>query len=164
MTLDPDTLRIEPLSGPEDLEGVLEVDAASFIRPWTREMYEADLRNPAVSRIFVARTREWRVAGYCAAWFVRGEVHVNNLAVRPECRRQRLGRRLIEHVLAVAEAEGHPRATLEVRRSNHAARRLYEALGFRVAGVRQAYYTDPVEDALVLRRDTPPDAGRGQTP
>jgi len=157
------TPTIEPLSGPEDLEGVLEVDQASFLRPWTRAMYEADLRNPGVSRIFVVRTKEWRVAGYCATWFVTGEVHVNNLAIRPECRRRRLGRQLVEHVLARAEAEGHPRATLEVRRSNHAARRLYESVGFRVAGVRQAYYSDPIEDALVLWRERPP-SGRGQTP
>ena len=30
---------------------------------------------------------------------------------------------------------------------------LYEGLGFRLAGVRQDYYTDPVEDALILWRD-----------
>jgi len=40
-----------------------------------------------------------------------------------------------------------------VRRSNHAARRLYEGLGFRVRGVRADYYTDPVEDALILWRE-----------
>lgn len=144
---------VEPLAGPDDLQGVLEVDAASFLRPWTRQMYEAELRNPAVTRIFVVRTTDWPVAGYCASWFIRGEVHVNNVAVRPECRRQGLGTLLVRHVLAAAAAEGHERATLEVRRSNHPARQLYEGLGFRVAGVRRDYYADPVEDALILWRD-----------
>jgi ribosomal-protein-alanine N-acetyltransferase len=44
-------------------------------------------------------------------------------------------------------------ATLEVRLSNMPARRLYERFGFSVAGVRRAYYTNPVEDAIVLWRE-----------
>ena len=55
--------------------------------------------------------------------------------------------------LDAAIAEGATRATLEVRRSNHAARALYEGLGFRVRGVRRDYYTDPVEDGLILWRE-----------
>ena len=45
---------------------------------------------------------------------------------------------------------GVRRATLEVRRSNVAAQRLYAAAGFQVTGVRRDYYTQPAEDALVL--------------
>jgi ribosomal-protein-alanine N-acetyltransferase len=48
---------------------------------------------------------------------------------------------------------GARRATLEVRRSNEAAQKLYEKFGFTVAGVRRQYYTNPQEDALVLWRD-----------
>jgi ribosomal-protein-alanine N-acetyltransferase len=48
---------------------------------------------------------------------------------------------------------GARRATLEVRTSNEGARRLYERLGFYVAGTRRQYYTSPVEDALILWRD-----------
>ena len=51
---------------------------------------------------------------------------------------------------------GAHRATLEVRRSNEAARQLYERLGFVAAGVRRAYYTNPIEDALVLWRERLP--------
>ena len=48
---------------------------------------------------------------------------------------------------------GASRATLEVRRSNDPARMLYERFGFSVAGVRRGYYSNPVEDALVLWRE-----------
>ena len=58
-------------------------------------------------------------------------------------------------MLAEAAAEGATRATLEVRRSNEPARRLYERFGFAFAGVRTAYYREPVEDALVLWRNRP---------
>ena len=144
---------VELLRDPLDLDGILAVDAESFLRPWTREMYEAELDNPAVTRIFVIRTLDRPVAGYCATWFLLPEVHINNLAVRPELRRRGLATHLLGRVLQTALEAGGERATLEVRRSNHAARRLYEGLGFRVRGVRTDYYTDPVEDALILWRE-----------
>ena len=144
---------VELLGGPGDLDGILAVDAESFLRPWTREMYEAELDNPAVTRIFVIRTLDRPVAGYCATWFLLPEVHINNLAVRPELRRRGLATYLLGRVLQTALEAGGERATLEVRRSNHSARRLYEGLGFRVRGVRTDYYTDPVEDALILWRE-----------
>jgi ribosomal-protein-alanine N-acetyltransferase len=150
---DGDSLVIEPLDGAADLQGILEIDETSFLRPWTREMYEAELENPTVTRIFVVRTSVVRVAGYCATWFLMPELHINNLAVRPACRRHHLATRLLERVLQTAEEAGGERATLEVRRSNHAARALYEGLGFRVRGVRRDYYTEPVEDALILWRE-----------
>jgi ribosomal-protein-alanine N-acetyltransferase len=151
-----DGITVEPLSDSADLEGILEVDQASFVRPWTRAMYDAELRNPAVSRIFVIRTAHWRVAGYCAAWFVSSEVHINNLAIRPEVRRLGLATFLLGKVLEAARAAGAQSATLEVRRSNVPARALYEGLGFRIRGVRRDYYTDPEEDALILWRDSLP--------
>ena len=137
---------------PGDLDGILAVDAESFLRPWTREMYEAELRNAAVTRIYFVRA-DGRIVGYCAAWHLPGEVHINNLAILPAFRRRGLARLLLDHVLRDAAIAGHPRATLEVRRSNFSARQLYEGLGFAVRGVRPDYYSDPVEDALVLWRD-----------
>ena len=52
--------------------------------------------------------------------------------------------------MAQAERWGTVSATLEVRRSNTPARQLYAKAGFVEAGVRPNYYTQPVEDALVL--------------
>jgi ribosomal-protein-alanine N-acetyltransferase len=48
---------------------------------------------------------------------------------------------------------GARNATLEVRLSNVAARRLYERFGFRPVGVRPRYYTDNGEDALIMTTD-----------
>jgi len=144
---------IEPLSGEQDLAGVLEVDEASFTRPWSRAMYTAEFLNRETSRLYVLRTPEFPVAGYCAAWFVVEEVHINNLAVRPVCRRRGYGSALLQHVLGEASRAGARRATLEVRRSNENARRLYERFDFRIAGVRKDYYSHPTEDALILWRE-----------
>ena len=64
-------------------------------------------------------------------------------------------RALLRHVLAEGSRLGARRATLEVRRSNEIARRLYTEVGFEVTGVRSSYYTNPQEDALILWRLLP---------
>jgi len=148
-----ESLVIERLAGPADLDGVLAVDEASFNRPWTRAMYESEFLNRDTARLYVLRLPACPVAGYIATWVIVDEVHINNLAVRPEFRNRGLGSALLAFALDDGERHGAPRATLEVRRSNEAARRLYERFGFHLAGVRRDYYTHPTEDALVLWRE-----------
>jgi [ribosomal protein S18]-alanine N-acetyltransferase len=146
---------IDPLDGDEDLDGVLAVEAESFTNPWTREMYAWELQNRSVCHIFVVRTPSCRVVGFCAFWLVFDEIHINNVAILPPYRGQGIGTALMQRVLGEARRLGARRATLEVRASNEAARRLYERLGFYVAATRRHYYTNPVEDALILWRDEP---------
>lgn len=141
---------IEPLADDRDLEGVIEVEVVSFTNPWTRDMYSRELQNGSVCHILVVRNEKYRVAGFCAFWLVFDEMHINNLALRPQFRAQGIGRALLRHAIAEARDLGAKRATLEVRASNAAARRLYARLGFYVAGTRRNYYTNPVEDALIL--------------
>ena len=143
---------VEPMTA-ADLSDVLEIEAASFTNPWTRPMFERELVDSGVSHLYVLRTADRRVAAFCMDWIVADELHINNLAVRPECRRAGVGRALLEWVFGYAAALGARRATLEVRRSNAAALKLYERLGFSVAGIRKEYYDHPVEDALILWRD-----------
>ncbi len=146
---------IELLEGESDLDGLLEVEVESFTSPWTREMYAWELQNRSVCHIYIVRTPDCAVAGFCAFWLVFDEIHINNLALRPQYRGQGYGTALMHHVLVEARRLGARRATLEVRTSNAGALRLYERLGFYVAGTRKHYYSSPVEDALILWRDEP---------
>ena len=141
------------MASASDLDAVLQIEQASFVNPWTREMYLAELENRGVSYCFIARNSSQQVIGFCSFWRVLDELHINNLAVAPAARGAGAGTALLRAVLTAGARLGARRATLEVRRSNDAARRLYERLGFAVAGVRRAYYTSPVEDALVLCRE-----------
>jgi ribosomal-protein-alanine N-acetyltransferase len=140
-----------------DLDEVLEVERASFTNPWSRQMFIWEMQNSGVSYAYVLRTPQWRVAGFCTLWLVLDEVHINNVAVRPECRGLGAGRTLLLYVLKEGAAMGATKATLEVRRTNAAALKLYQGLGFKVGGTRRNYYTSPVEDALVLWLDHLPD-------
>jgi ribosomal-protein-alanine N-acetyltransferase len=145
--------QIEPISSLSDLDEILAIEVASFTSPWTREMYLAELDNVGVSFCYTARDGSGKILGFCSFWRVMDELHINNLAVAPEHRRRGVATALLGFVLNEAQKLGVRRATLEVRRSNDAARHLYERFGFAAAGVRRAYYSNPVEDAIVLWRE-----------
>jgi ribosomal-protein-alanine N-acetyltransferase len=145
---------IEPLTR-ADVDDVVALEEAAFTNPWTKAMYLAELENAGVSYCFLARDASRRAVGFCSFWQVLDELHINNLAVLPDLRRSGIGSLLLAFVLKQGAELGARRATLEVRRSNHAARMLYERFGFTVSGVRPNYYSKPVEDALVLWSDAP---------
>jgi len=144
---------IEPLSSASEIDEILAIEEASFSSPWTREMYVAELNNPGVSYFYLARTAAHETVGFCSFWHVLEELHINNLAVLPAHRRSHIGTDLLLRVLGDGARLGAHRATLEVRRSNEPAQKLYEKFGFTIAGVRRLYYSNPPEDALVLWRD-----------
>ena len=143
---------IEPVSSPADIEAILTIEKASFTNPWTRDMYVAEIDNRGVSYFYVAKNADRRIVGFCSFWRILDELHINNLAVAPAERRSGVATALLTRVLADGAKLGARRATLEVRRSNDPARRLYEKFNFALAGVRPAYYTNPIEDALILWR------------
>jgi ribosomal-protein-alanine N-acetyltransferase len=145
---------IERLATAADLDSVVELEKESFNNPTSREWYERELERPEVCFIYLLRTPDVPVAAFCAFWLVGDQAHINNLAVRPEMRGRRLGSQLLDAMLKEARKLGATSLMLEVRVSNAAARRLYEQAGFTVHSVRKSYYTNPVEDALVLVRVT----------
>lgn len=144
---------IERLTSEEEIDDVIAIEEASFTNPWTRQMYLAELERPDQSFCYLARTTGGAVVGFCSLWLVVDELHINNLAVLPQERRAGVATVLLRHVLGEGVRLGAVRATLEVRKSNEPARLLYERMGFTVAGVRRAYYTKPVEDAVILWRE-----------
>ncbi len=147
------TVRIEPVTSETDLDAIVEIARASFANPWSREMFDQEISRQPLARSYVLRTGDHAVAAFCTCWLVIDELHVNTIAVRPELRRQGLARLLLDHALRDAAAHGATRALLEVRRSNTAALKFYENMGFSTESVRKGYYPSPPEDALVLVRD-----------
>ena len=136
-----------------DLDAVADLEARCFTNPWTREMLARELAQSDVAYVFVLRMPDGTMAGFCSCWIVADELHINTIAVDGQYRRQGLATRLMIHVMGEAARRGARRATLEVRASNEAARKLYESLGFAVTAVRRRYYTSPEEDALILWRE-----------
>jgi ribosomal-protein-alanine N-acetyltransferase len=144
---------IARLTRDDDLDEVAALEAASFTNPWTREMLARELRHSDVARVYGLRDAGGRLLAFCACWVVFDELHINTVAVAADRRREGLATRLLGFVFSEAAEAGVRRATLEVRRSNEPALRLYERLGFSVRAVRAGYYSHPEEDGLVLWHD-----------
>jgi ribosomal-protein-alanine N-acetyltransferase len=141
-------IRIEAMSL-DDLPSVQTIEQASFTTPWPPHAYRSELESNRLATYLVARA-EGAVVAYAGIWMMVDEAHITTFAVDPRWRRQRIGERLLLALLDLANDRRAREATLEVRLSNLAARRLYEKYGFRPVGIRPRYYSDDNEDALIM--------------
>ncbi len=135
-----------------DLLAVVEIEEASGLSPWGWDAYHRELQSPEEVIMLVARAdnRGDAVAGFIVSRLIRPEMHVYNVAVRPEFRRRGIAAQLLRSALAWGQRNGAALAFLEVRDGNSAAQRLYRGCGFQVVGRRRQYYATPVEDALLM--------------
>ena len=141
-----------------DLDAVRAIERASFFPPWPDDAYRNELTSNKLATYLVARM-DGVVVGFGGIWLMVDEAHVTTFAVDPAWRRRSIGERLLVGLLDSAIARRAREATLEVRLSNVAARRLYEKYGFRPVGIRPRYYSDNGEDALIMTSeplDSPP--------
>ncbi len=135
-----------------DLPAVMDIEKRVFARPWTRALFERELRNPRSRLVVAVETRGQgspAVIGYSASWLVADEAHLLNLAVHPWRQGAGIGRCLLEDVVEDCRRRGARVLFLEVRMGNRPARRLYTRFGFREIGVRRGYY-GPGQDAIVM--------------
>lgn len=141
--------KILPLTK-EDIDEVLKIEEDSFPKPWTRNIFEKELKNPVSYSLagWITRDSSDLLVAYVIFWIVQGEAHILNLTVREEFRRMGLSKRLLGFVLSFMSEKGVEDIFLEVRRSNKSAISLYESFGFKVFYERKNYYVD--EDALVM--------------
>lgn len=134
----------------EDLDQVMEIEQALFHVPWTREGYFTFLTRE--DAMFLVVEEKGQILAYCGLLMVLDEGDVTNVAVRRDRQREGIGNFLIESLIRLADGLGVTTLHLEVRQSNSTAIRLYERNGFAMDGIRKNYYTDPVEDAILMTR------------
>jgi ribosomal-protein-alanine N-acetyltransferase len=135
-----------------DLPAVHRIERASFTSPWPDDAYRSELQTNRLATYIVARL-DGQIVAFGGIWLMVDEAHITTFAVDPRWRRRGIGSRLLLALLDVAHARHAREATLEVRLSNMAARRLYEKHGFRPVGLRPNYYSDDGEDALIMTTD-----------
>jgi ribosomal-protein-alanine N-acetyltransferase len=149
---------IEPATV-EAMPDILQIEEACFSAPWTRKMLEAELSGNPFAHFLLAKQAPLdnvgsvSIVGYLCFWIVFEEVRLMNLAVIESMRHKGIARALVTQALEVGLAQAAIRAVLEVRASNHAAHAFYRGLGFRDVTTRPTYYTNPVEDALLMELD-----------
>lgn len=125
----------------EDIPRILEIEREGQPEPWSGELFREELhRVHAQAMVVRVGGGERSPVGYICFWEVAGEIQILNVAVHKDYRRRGIGRALMQHALRYGLDRNARTASLELRRSNVAARRLYEGMGFRVVGERPNYY------------------------
>jgi ribosomal-protein-alanine N-acetyltransferase len=142
-------IKIIPL-GIHHLDCIEELENRCFKIPWTKKMFEDELKNPLAR--YQVITVEDKIAGYSGIWHIHGEGHITNIAVDLSFRGLGLGKMLIDKMIGDAINDGVDALTLEVRKSNESALRLYKKCGFKGVGIRKGYYSDNGEDAVIMWR------------
>lgn len=134
--------------GNNDLPAVVEVEEECFLCPWSVDDFRFSLL--AEYDIGLVAVVDSHVAGFCIIRTSFDYADVINVAVKPSFQGKGIGRRLMEEVMKLGKERGVTSFGLEVRVSNAAAIALYHNVGFKEAGIRKAYYSMPVEDALIM--------------
>ena len=134
-----------------DVPAIHAIERMSYPFPWSEGIFRDCIRVGYSCRVF---DLEGQIMGYGVMSSGADEAHILNLCVRPTFRVRGLGRRMLEHLMELAASAGMQDIFLEVRPTNTAAIRLYQALAFEQVGMRRGYYqaVDGREDAVVLRR------------
>ncbi len=132
------------------IDGVIEVENASFSIPWSKEAFMGELDSEFT--VYLIASYNGKIIGYAGAWCVFGDCSITNIAVLPEYRGKGVGSMLLERLLEEASNRKAQTMILEVRKSNIHAQALYRKYGFEEISVRKGYYSDNGEDALLMER------------
>jgi len=136
----------------DDLESVVKIEEASFPKPWSMNAFVTQLANEY--SFCLTAMDEKRLIGYLVATQYVGVWHLLDLAIHDDYRRGYIASALLEYFFEQIGRQQHRGYTLEVRKSNRGAIKMYESFGFICSGIRKGYYGDNGEDALIMWRDS----------
>jgi ribosomal-protein-alanine N-acetyltransferase len=145
---------IRPMT-PGDIEAVMAIANQHPQAPhWPRSSYEAIFAPGSYPERtgLIAESASDGVAGFVVAAIISPQAEIESIAVTSRFQRIGLARRLVGRLSDELRGRNCMEILLEVRESNHPARRLYSSLGFTETARRPGYYTAPVEDAILMGR------------
>ena len=134
----------------KDLAEVLKIERKCFEEPYSREIFEQELKIKA-AQLWVIPYRQ-KIVGYIDFWLVASEMELVSIAVHPKFKRRGIGQYLMEEMFDYGCQHQASSIVLDVRKSNLKAQKLYGKFGFKKVGLRKKYYSDNQEDAIVMKR------------
>ena len=146
-------IRVRPMKSP-DLAPIREISTQAPQAPqWPHSAYLAAFdraRTPRRIALVAEDGVTRRLVGYAVASLVEDEAELETIAVATEFQRLGVARRLFGTIARALRLARVVLIKLEVRDSNQAALAFYRSLGFTQSGLRPRYYSDPVEDAVLM--------------
>ncbi|HKT89977.1 MAG TPA: ribosomal protein S18-alanine N-acetyltransferase [Candidatus Sulfotelmatobacter sp.] len=150
-------MKIRP-ARPDDVDSMMGLASASLAAAhWSRDQYQQFFSDEPSRRFLIVAEDETSslisLLGFLVARHLPPDWELENVVVAPTAQRRGIGKRLLGALFAAARETNSEAVFLEVRESNASARRLYEKAGFHPQGRRKSYYSNPIEDAILYRRD-----------
>jgi ribosomal-protein-alanine N-acetyltransferase len=144
----PGRMEIAPMTA-ADIRPVMRIESLSFTTAWPHNAFASEVNDNKLAHYYVGRI-DGEIVAYGGIWVILEESHITTIAVHPDWRGKRYGEELLLHLLREAIEHGAAWMTLEVRESNDVAQSLYRKYGFTPVSLRRAYYSDNMENALVM--------------
>ena len=131
---------------PDLAQAIYAIMAAVYpVSPWTLEQIQEDLSQDQTWYALAYDGVE--VIGFLAVQENLFEAEVLQIAVKKAYQGQKIATALFDFLPADKEI------FLEVRKSNQRAQAFYKKEKMAVIAERKAYYHDPVEDAIIMKRE-----------
>ena len=136
----------------DDVPEIMLIENEVYSQPWTEGIFNDCI---TVGYNCWVYTQQEKIVAYGLVSVAVGEAHILNLCVAPDAQGQGLGKRMLYKLMQLAEERNGNSIFLEVRESNHIARKLYDKEGFNQIGLRKNYYPlgDDREDGLVFAKE-----------
>lgn len=134
-----------------DISTIASIEQQQIPHPWEKKYLNAELSHD-ISYFYAAEDLlTHQVAGYIIFWIVEDLLELHKIVTAENYKRKGIGKKLFLFMLEIAKQKKVKEVFLEVRKSNTQAIEFYESFHFELAGIRQAYYHEPLEDALIYR-------------
>ena len=136
------------------IDDILLIADQCGLAPWSRNDYLAEIGRP--DSIFLVLHAGPKLTGFIVGRIIPGreaghEAELYNIGISPDFRRLGGGKMLLESFLSECVNRGATSVWLEVRASNANAIKLYEKAGFIKQSLRKQYFSDPLEDAIIMQ-------------
>lgn len=133
------------------INAIAELERECFSTPWSEKALREEIENP--NAYFYAAVIDNKVIGYGGMHSVCGENYIDNIAVTSSYRKMGIATLILEVLERTARAENGEFISLEVRKSNEAAIKLYEKNGYARVGIRKNFYQRPTEDGIIMTKE-----------
>ena len=130
----------------EDIPAIMILEKELFSTAWEEEMFIEEIEKQYA---YVLEIKN-KIIGYICGWKLLDEFNITNIAIAADFQRKGFGKALVQFLMSKLLDENCFKFFLEVRKSNLAAKKLYEMMDFSIIGSRKNYYHSPREDALIL--------------
>ena len=133
-----------------DIEKVCRIEKEAFSDAWDFESFRYTVK--AKHDYSIVAESDGEIEGYAILRTSFDTADIINIAVDKENRQKGIAGKLMQKLLSYGDSTGVISYMLEVREHNTAALRLYLKFCFEIIGVRENYYSNPVENAFVMKR------------